>query len=289
VPGGAPLEVFARAKVNLTLEILGRREDGYHLLESLVVFAETGDRLCFEPAEILTLDLRGPFAASLPRAEENLVLRAARGLSELAGGGRGASILLEKYLPAAGGIGGGSADAAATLSGLCELWDFRPDPKALYELALSLGADLPVCLNGKPCLMTGIGEELEAAPALPEFSLLLANPGVALSTPEVFAARRGAFAKAEPWPEEITSLEELIAALERRGNGLEAAAFSLAPEVAAAHEALAALPGCLLARMSGSGATCFGLFAELEEARAAGEILKENHPGWWVQPAAAAR
>lgn len=288
MPGGAPLQTFARAKVNLTLEILGRRDDGYHLLESLVVFAELGDRLSFSPAEFFTLDLKGPFAASLPRAEENLVLRAARGLSALAGGGRGAAILLEKNLPAAGGIGGGSADAAATLAGLCELWDFRPDPKALYELALSLGADLPVCLNGKPCLMRGVGEELEAAPGLPDFVLLLVNPGTALPTPEVFAAREGPYATPKDWPEAFAGLEDFVAALKQRGNGLEAAAFSLAPEVAEARAALAVLPGCLLARMSGSGATCFGLFAGLEEARAGAEILKEKRPGWWVEAAAAA-
>ena len=258
-----PLERLARPKVNLTLELLGRRGDGYHLLDSLVVFADTGDRLRLESAPELALRTSGPFSEGLPPAEQNLVMRAARALADLAGPPpRGALLTLDKRLPPAGGIGGGSADAAAALLGLVELWGMRPDPKALYDLALSLGADLPVCLNGKACLMRGIGEELEAAPELPRFSLLLVNPGVALETAAVFQQRSGPFTPSRPWPEGFASLNlgDCLQSLERS-------------------------PGCRLARMSGSGATCFGLFATLEEAKQAAGLLARERPDWWIEAA----
>lgn len=277
------LERRARPKVNLTLEITGRRDDGYHLLESLVVFAEGGDRLIFESSGSLSLTCDGPFAGQLPATEENLVMKAARGLAALAPGSAGgrAAIHLQKNLPAAGGIGGGSADAAAALDGLVELWGLRPDPRALYDLALSVGADLPVCLNGKPCLMRGIGEELEAAPALPQAALLLVNPGTALSTPEVFKAREGSFSTPKPWPERFDSFEQFVEALAIRSNDLEPPARGLQPVVGEVLAALEALPGCRLARLSGSGPTCFGLFTSLGEAEDAAAALALRHPGWW--------
>ena len=216
----ALLERLAPAKVNLTLQVLGRREDGYHLLESLVVFADYGDRLTFAGAGSLSLSLSGPFAGALggEEHEKNLVLRAARGLAASCGCRGEAAITLEKNLPLGAGLGGGSADAAAALHGLCELWDLRPDPKTLYDLALALGADVPACLNGKPCLMGGIGETLEAAPALPPFAFLLVNPGVALSTPAVFAARRGSFSEPAPWPGAFADAAQLCEARKLPGS-----------------------------------------------------------------------
>jgi 4-diphosphocytidyl-2-C-methyl-D-erythritol kinase len=281
-----PLERLARPKVNLTLELLGRRGDGYHLLDSLVVFADTGDRLRLESAPELALRTSGPFSEGLPPAEQNLVMRAARALADLAGPPpRGALLTLDKRLPPAGGIGGGSADAAAALLGLVELWGMRPDPKALYDLALSLGADLPVCLNGKACLMRGIGEELEAAPELPRFSLLLVNPGVALETAAVFRQRSGPFTPSRPWPEGFASLGLLIEALRGRTNDLQATALELQPVIGDCLGSLERLAGCLLARMSGSGATCFGLFATLEEAKQAAGLLARERPDWWIEAA----
>lgn len=286
----APGQAFARAKINLTLEVRGRRPDGYHELESLVVFAEIGDRLTFSPAEIFTLDLKGPFAASLPRAEENLVLRAARGLSTLAGGGRGASILLEKNLPAAGGIGGGSADAAATLRGLVALWGRDDLPRArLMTLAAELGADVPVCLDARASRVGGVGERLVPVPRLPAAWLVLVNPGRALATGAVFAARRGPFSVPAAELPALSDAPALAAWLRAAGNDLEAPARTLLPEIGDVLAALADTAGCLLARMSGSGASCFGLYGDETAARAAAAAISARRPAWWVRPSAIAR
>ncbi|AXQ94341.1 4-(cytidine 5'-diphospho)-2-C-methyl-D-erythritol kinase [Cereibacter azotoformans] len=272
-------EAFARAKINLTLHVTGQRPDGYHLLDSLVVFADVGDRVRTEPAEALSLAITGPQAVNLPVSDDNLVLRAARAM-----GGQGARITLEKHLPVASGIGGGSADAAATLKALAELWQ-RPLPEA--AAVLRLGADVPVCLEGRAVRMAGVGEILEPlAGPLPPAWLVLANPGVSVPTPPVFKAL--ARRDNPPMPERLPdwgSADELAAFLAAMRNDLEAPAIALAPEVAETRAALAAEPGCLIARMSGSGATCFGLFAEERPARAAAEALRAAHPGWWIEPA----
>lgn len=272
-------EAFARAKINLTLHVTGQRPDGYHLLDSLVVFADVGDRVRAEPAEALNLAITGPQAANLPVADDNLVLRAARTL-----GGQGARLTLEKHLPVASGIGGGSADAAAALVALARLWQVPlPEPAAV----LKLGADVPVCLEGRAVRMAGVGEILTplAAP-LPEAWLVLANPGVSVPTPPVFKAL--ARRDNPPMPDELPgwpTVEALAAFLATQRNDLEPPAIALAPEIARTRAALSAQPGCLLARMSGSGATCFGLFAAEEAARAAAEAIGAEHPGWWVAPA----
>ncbi|MGC9448810.1 4-(cytidine 5'-diphospho)-2-C-methyl-D-erythritol kinase [Cereibacter johrii] len=272
-------EAFARAKINLTLHVTGQRPDGYHLLDSLVVFADVGDRVRAEPAEALSLAITGPQAANLPVADDNLVLRAARTL-----GGQGARLTLEKHLPVASGIGGGSADAAAALVALARLWQVPlPDPAAV----LKLGADVPVCLEGRAVRMAGVGEILTplAAP-LPEGWLVLANPGVSVPTPPVFKAL--ARRDNPPMPDDLPgwpSVEALAAFLAAQRNDLEPPAIALAPEIARTRTALAAQPGCLLARMSGSGATCFGLFAAEEAARAAAGAIGAEQPGWWVAPA----
>ena len=254
------LTYWAWAKVNLYLEVTGRRPDGYHELDSLVVFAGIGDRLTIAPAEPLTLSVAGPFGAGVPAGPENLVLKAAAALRQASGCRKGAALRLEKHLPAAAGLGGGSADAAAALHGLSQLWDLQVAPAELREIGMAVGADLPVCLFGRPALVGGAGERIDRAPALPGAWLLLVNPGVALATKAVFAARQGAFTPAAPPLPLLPDLSALADELASRRNDLEAPACRLAPEIAEVLTAIGGLEGCHLARMSGSGASCFGLF-----------------------------
>jgi 4-diphosphocytidyl-2-C-methyl-D-erythritol kinase len=270
---------FAPAKVNLTLHLTGRRADGYHLLDSLVVFAGVGDRVSAGKADALTLSLGGPFGQGLQAEPDNLVLRAARALRDAAGTQFGAALHLEKNLPIASGIGGGSADAAAALRVLGRLWNVTLPPEALHGLALGLGADVPVCLAAAPARMTGIGEGLTAAPRLPECGLVLINPGEAVATAAVFKARTGGFSQPARLPESWTSARDMAEGLAACGNDLQAPAITLCPAVAGVLKALRAEKTCLLARMSGSGATCFGLFATPEGAQAAASRLAR--PGWW--------
>jgi len=272
---------FAPAKINLHLHVTGRRPDGYHLLNSLVVFAGVGDRLSVVPADGFSLAVEGPFAAGLDGEGDNLVLRAGRALAGLAGVPVRGKLVLEKNLPVSSGIGGGSADAAAALRLLSRFWGVAPAADDLLPLAAKLGADVPVCLGSKSAIMSGIGEVLEPAPTLPDAGILLVNPGVAVSTPAVFRARAGGFTEAARFPAAGWSdPQALAAALGGTRNDLEAPALALAPEVADALTALAALPGCLLARMSGSGATCFGLFPSAAAAAEAAERVRR--PGWWA-------
>jgi 4-diphosphocytidyl-2-C-methyl-D-erythritol kinase len=274
--------MLARAKVNLYLHVTGRRADGYHLLDSLIVFADAGDEIALVPADRLQLAIDGPFAAGLEAGPDNLVLRAANALRDLTGARAGASIRLTKNLPIASGIGGGSADAAATISGLCGLWDVAPGRAALLRLAAKLGADVPVCLDGVPSFVGGIGEELAPARGLPTAWLLLANPRVATPTPAVFKARQGPFSKSARWSEPPRDFSDFAARLRGCGNDLTEAAISVTPAIRDVLVALAGLPGCVLARLSGSGATCFGLFSEEATARAAEAELRAAQPGWWV-------
>jgi 4-diphosphocytidyl-2-C-methyl-D-erythritol kinase len=270
----------APAKVNLFLHVVGRRADGYHLLDSLAVFPAVGDTLRAVPADELSLALEGPFGGALTAEPDNLVLRAARGLADLAGVGAGARLTLVKTLPVASGIGGGSADAAAALRLLGRLWDVAPAPGPLHALALRLGADVPVCLASLPARMGGVGEVLAPAPALPAFGLALVNPGVAVSTPEVFRARAGGFSPPAVLPPGWADAAALAAGLAALGNDLEPAAVALRPVIGETLAALRATPGCLLARMSGSGATCFGVYADAAAAAVAAATLRR--PGWWA-------
>jgi 4-diphosphocytidyl-2-C-methyl-D-erythritol kinase len=281
--------MLARAKVNLYLHVTGRRADGYHLLDSLIVFADTGDEIALAPADRLSLAIDGPFAAGLQAGPDNLVLRAATALRDLTGARAGAAIRLTKNLPIASGIGGGSADAAATLAGLCGLWNVAPGRAALLGLAAKLGADVPVCLDGMPSFVGGIGEELAPARGVPPAWLLLANPGVATPTPAVFRARQGAFSKAARWSEPPRDFAEFAVRLRGCGNDLTEAAISVTPAIRDVLVALAALPGCVVARLSGSGATCFGLFADEAGARAGEAALRAARSGWWVIAAAMTR
>ncbi|WP_426959051.1 4-(cytidine 5'-diphospho)-2-C-methyl-D-erythritol kinase [Muricoccus radiodurans] len=277
----------APAKVNLFLHVTGRRADGYHLLDSLVVFAGIADRVSAVPGRDLSLTLTGPEAGALSAEPDNLVLRAARLLAEEAHGrpqeaGRqaaaGAALTLEKALPVASGIGGGSADAAAALRLLNRLWDFRLGTAALEALAARLGADVPVCVRSHAARMSGVGDVLSAAPILPPLGLVLANPRVALPTPAVFRARGGGFSEAAVLPPSWSDAAELAAALRMLRNDLEPAAIALCPPVAEVLAALSALPGALIARMSGSGATCFAI---LPDAASAARAAAGLPAAWW--------
>ena len=284
----------APAKVNLTLRVLGRRPDGYHELDSLVVFAaEVGDRLTLTPAPDLALDVAGATAGAAGPLGDNLVLKAARALAERVPALRWGRFALSKQLPVAAGLGGGSADAAAALRLLARLNDLSPDDPRLQAAAAATGADVPVCLDPRPRVMRGIGERLSPAIALPAPPGVLVNPGVAVSTPDVFRALR----EAPPWEapnrparpiEELLAAartpEEVLAVLAGDVNDLEAAAIWREPVVARTLAALRELPGCRLARMSGSGATCFALFAGREEAETAATVLQAREPAWWVRP-----
>lgn len=274
----------AAAKVNLYLHVIGRRADGYHLLDSLVAFAADGDVLTAAPAEDLRLRLDGPFAGPLEAEADNLVLRAARSLAAVARVGKGAALTLTKNLPVASGLGGGSADAAATLRLLCRLWSVDPRDVPLFEIARSLGADVPVCLKRRTAFLGGIGERLDPAPALPAAGLLLVNPRVPLATPAVFAARAGEFSAPARFAEAPRDAAGLAGLLDARRNDLTQAAIGLVPAVGEILDALASSPGCLLARMSGSGATCFGLYGDQMLAHAAGQWLAERRPEWWILP-----
>ena len=273
----------AHAKLNLYLHVLGRRADGYHLLDSLVAFADIGDRVAVTPASKLSLAIEGPFAAALtgdPR--DNLMWRAAEALARRIGRDPGAVLRLEKNLPVASGIGGGSSDAAATLRALAALWQAPLEEAALAELGATLGADVPACLAARPCWLGGIGEAVAPALALPRTGLVLANPGIALPTPAVFKARQGAFSEAARFSTAPADAAALASLLAERRNDLTAAAIGEAPAIAEVLERLAALPGALLARMSGSGATCFALFATENAAAAAAERLRAAAPRWWI-------
>jgi 4-diphosphocytidyl-2-C-methyl-D-erythritol kinase len=274
------LTEFAPAKINLSLHVTGKRADGYHLLDSLVVFAGIGDRLHAEPADGLSLRVTGPFAAGLDGEGDNLILRAARALADAAGIAPNAALVLEKNLPVASGVGGGSADAAATLRLLSRLWAVTVAPGTMQGLAGRLGADVPVCLAGRPTRMRGVGERLDPAPAMPEYGMILVNPGVALSTVDVFRARLSDFSQEADLPAGWDSAESMATGLAGLTNDLQPPAIALRPVIADVLAALTARPGCLLARMSGSGATCFGLFPDPDRAMREAAFLARE--GWWI-------
>jgi 4-diphosphocytidyl-2-C-methyl-D-erythritol kinase len=271
------LSSFAPAKVNLFLHVTGRRADGYHVLDSLAVFPKVGDVVHAEAADGLSLKMIGPFGDSLTAEPDNLVLRAARALAAAAGISPQAALTLEKHLPVASGIGGGSADAAAALRLLSELWNVT---LPLAPIALSLGADVPVCLAGAPARMGGIGEILRPAPALPGFGMVLINPRVAVSTAEVFRARSEAFSSAAALPDGWETARAMTADLTVLTNDLEAPAIALTPAIGAVLDALRGDQRCLLARMSGSGATCFGLYENPDVAGRSAQAIRRRD--WWI-------
>jgi 4-diphosphocytidyl-2-C-methyl-D-erythritol kinase len=274
--------VLAPAKINLFLHVVGRRPDGYHLLDSLVVFADIGDRVEGSPADLPSLAVGGPEAGALADlGDDNLVLRAARLYIEAASGTGAAALFLDKRLPTASGIGGGSSDAAAALRLLDYLSGGAVAPAVLAKLTARLGADVPACLAARPVWVGGIGEALEPADDVPEAGIVLANPRIALSTPSVFRGRSGPFSQPGRFAAMPRDAAGLAAVLAASRNDLTEPALALVPEIADVLGRLAGLPGVLLARMSGSGATCFALFPDRAAAIAAHATLQRAEPAWW--------
>jgi 4-diphosphocytidyl-2-C-methyl-D-erythritol kinase len=273
-----PLEEEAPAKLNLSLRVIGRRPDGYHELDSCVVFTAWADRLTIAPDDRLTLSLAGPFAAALADASDNLVIHAARRLAAHVGRAPDVRITLEKRIPVAAGLGGGSADAAATLRGLNRLWGLGLGSSELLAIALELGADVPVCLLCQPARMRGIGERLEPI-EIPALDLVLANPQQPVSTTRAFAGLGPIGSLLAPAP---PGRSDLLDWLRTCSNDLEAPARRLVPAIDRVLEAIGRQPGCRLARMTGSGATCFGVFDDADLAARAAAALRRAHPAWWV-------
>jgi 4-diphosphocytidyl-2-C-methyl-D-erythritol kinase len=279
-----PLLEKAPAKINLTLRVLGRRADGYHELESLVAFADVADRLDLEPGGDASLQISGPFAAGLNAGSDNLVLKAYAALRERVPGLKAGRFLLEKHIPVAAGIGGGSADAAAALRLLARANGLAGDDERLSRAALAVGADVPVCIDCSARIMRGVGDVLSAPVILPQFGAVLVNPGVPLATRAVFGAfagRQGSKDALGVPPQDRVAAFEFLA---RHGNDLTQAAIVRAPVIAEVLTALRALAGVRLVRMSGSGPTCFALFASAGEAEAAASWLKAARVDWWVCP-----
>jgi 4-diphosphocytidyl-2-C-methyl-D-erythritol kinase len=282
----------ARAKVNLTLRVNGRRSDGYHDLESVVAFCDCADRLTLTPGPELSLTMAGPLASACGETSDNLVLKAAQLLGDRVAGLKVGSFVLEKILPVAAGIGGGSADAAAALRLLARLNDLELDDERLCEVALATGADVPVCLASRACDMTGVGETLMWL-SPPKMPCVLVNPCIPVATKDVFQAlglRHGELLvgatdvvmQGASWPEEGGSLEEWVEALATGSNDLEALATKIQPVIGVVISALNATNGAWLARMSGSGATCFALYENTADAKRAADKILREHPEWWV-------
>lgn len=277
----APLVERAPAKINLTLRVLGRRADGYHELESLVAFADFADTLSLQPDETTELDISGPFAGPSGPVSDNLVLKAVAALRQRLPGLTAGRFRLEKNIPVAAGIGGGSADAAAALRLLARANRIALDDSRLSAAALSVGADVPVCFDPRPRIMRGIGDRLSAVLDLPLLPAVLVNPGVPLATRDVFAKFAGVQASADI-AEVPRAPDALIEFLGAHGNDLTPGAIACLPVIADVLMALRALPGVRLAHMSGSGPTCFALFGSPAEASAAAQRLKAERTDWWV-------
>ncbi|MBK19877.1 MAG: 4-(cytidine 5'-diphospho)-2-C-methyl-D-erythritol kinase [Rhodospirillaceae bacterium] len=281
-PSPETVSIHAHAKINLYLHVIGQRDDGYHELDSLVGFTEFSDLLTVAKNANLALDIEGPFAGSLSQNGDNLVLTAAKMLANEAGIQPEAKIILHKNLPVASGIGGGSADAAAALKALNSFWQIGLSEEALAKIGLEIGADVPACLRSKTARMAGIGEQISEIEANLDVGVLLVNPGVPISTPEVFRARRGAFSEAVTglnWDDKF-GLYDLLLGLK---NDLQSPAVQLVPEIKSVLEVLQSLKDCRVAKLSGSGATCFGLFDDSGAAKIAEQKIRKSNPSWWVQ------
>ncbi len=268
--------IFAPAKINLFLHITGRRADGYHMVQSLMAFADVGDGLEFSAQKNFEVEVTGPFAAALPAAADNLVYKAARLLSEEYKAPLQGKIILTKNLPIASGIGGGSADAAAALKGLVKLWNLPDEPTRLQEIAQHLGADVPACLYGGIVWAEGIGEVLTRIPDMPALHLVLVNPLIPTSTVAVFKKFSGRFSP----PMKMRAMT--IADLKTCCNDLTEAALAVTPEISTVLAVLAGTENCLLHRLSGSGATCFGIYENADAAEAAAKKIKAQYPAWWA-------
>lgn len=281
-----PITEFAPAKVNLYLHVTGKRPD-YHELDMLIAFADIGDRLHFAPSETLSLTITGPFADALAEETDNLVMRAARALQEQSGYSQGAAITLEKHVPIAAGIGGGSSDAAATLLGLNRLWDTKQTVENLGRMAAHLGADVPMCLFRTCLYASGRGEAIATLKQFPELHAVLVNPRVPLSTAAVFQRVQPPYSDPyangiEERPLHLPTLQDLYPLLLRSHNDLQPVAIQLVPAIDALLQHIQMTDDCVLARMSGAGATCFGLYATARQAEKAAAALGEQYPAYWI-------
>jgi 4-diphosphocytidyl-2-C-methyl-D-erythritol kinase len=288
---GCAARELAPAKINLTLRVVGRRNDGYHDIESLVAFAGLADDLSLTPGSNLELVVRGPTAASVGAIADNLVLKAAHALADRVTGLTVGSFVLSKRLPVAAGLGGGSSDAAAALRLLARVNRLASDDERLMQAAQATGADVPVCLDPRPRVMGGIGDILSSPLEVPPVPTVLANPGVMVATKDVFKSlrlRSTSISVGSPVVPRAKAVSDFIGALASFSNDLEAPAIELAPVIADVLAALRSSPGCGLARMSGSGATCFGLFERARSAAVAAAKLRAEHPSWWVRATALA-
>lgn len=293
--GQPALEELARAKVNLTLRVIGRRTDGYHDLESVVVFADCADRLTFTPGGDLALIATGPRAQECGDNNDNLVIKAARLLGEQIKGLTFGTFALDKHLPVAAGIGGGSADAAAALRLLVRANNLELDDPRVMDVARLTGADVPVCVQSHACVMTGVGENLLQL-SLPRLLCVMVNPRVPVATKDVFQelglkngqlrVGPGDVLRAPSWPSEGASVDDWIAAVSAGTNDLEAPALKVEPIIGDVLAALGAAEGVRLARMSGSGATCFALFDNDTDAQRAAHAIQLAYPLWWVHAGA---
>ncbi len=295
------LTLHAPAKINLFLHVTGRREDGYHLLESMVVFADDiYDTLHFHiaPKSEITLNTMGHFAPALTQSyadhqKDDLVLRAARFLAQHTSISQGAHIILEKNLPLGAGLGGGSADAAACLIGLQKLWGLSLSDKEIDAIAIKLGADVPICLRKQPCIMRGIGEDITFLPPLPHFYIVLVYPQAHCSTSEIFThlnltkGQLSGFPNSPLFPSSSPlSLATLIAFLQDCRNDLTRSAIPLQPVISEALSSLSQQKNCLYAAMTGSGSACFGIFEHAKEAKTSQNILQDSYPSWWIDTSA---
>jgi 4-diphosphocytidyl-2-C-methyl-D-erythritol kinase len=284
------LTIFAPAKINLYLHVTGRLDNGYHTLDSLIAFADIGDSIDIEPSSEFEFCVKGSGAKMFSAKEldaspdsSNLAVQAAWALARAAQKVLNVRITLTKNLPLASGIGGGSADAAAVIWGLCEWWDIPRNASYLSGILARLGADIPVCFACKATRVRGIGDVLDPAPAITETPIVLVNPGTFCSTKDVFARFDRNFREPMPLPASLDSFKELTEFLRARGNDLQVPACEIAPAVKDALHALEAQKECGFARMSGSGATCFGLFEREDAAKKAAKAIASRYPGWWVK------
>jgi 4-diphosphocytidyl-2-C-methyl-D-erythritol kinase len=276
------ISLAAPAKINLALHVTGRRSDGYHLLDSLVVFAAFGDKVIVRHAKDDSFEMSGPFGCELPNDGNNLVIRARDALRQhFPGQAAPVAIHLEKHLPIASGIGGGSSDAAATFRSLAALWGIKAEPQLLAAIGLRLGADVPMCLRGRSLIARGIGEDIEPVPAFPPLPMVLANNGVTVSTPQVFAALEKRDNLPLPALPALQSVADVCAYLAETDNHMYGATAKLAPAIADTMGALRSTRARLV-RMSGSGGTCFAIYDSNDDAEIAAARLRQRHPDWFV-------
>ena len=273
----------APAKINLYLNIIGQRVNDYHELDSLIAFAAHGDQIEVKKCDHFKLEASGPFSETLPPINENLVIKAAKELARGTNYEGGACIKLIKNLPVSSGVGGGSADAAATLKALNDLWETNLQNKDLMVMALRLGADVPACMLSKTARMSGIGDKLSKVSGLPNCGILLVNPGIPISTVNVFQLFEGDFSNQVKIPK-IENSEAFFDFLSNQKNDLQDAAIKIAPIIKEVLNILTDDPNCRLARLSGSGGTCFGLYEDEATALFTAESMFGHFPDWWIQP-----